>query len=99
MIKLPCLTWKALSTSTPTYMYLHVQLTPSTPPLCLRSSGTRLLAELQYRIVMGCCAFNASGSKELNRLLLSLRSSCSLHSFEKRLKTHYFSLAFKDLEN
>src|SRR6218665_1084675 len=41
--KLACLTYKALSTSKPTY--LHALLTPYTPPRCLRSSGTRLLAE------------------------------------------------------
>src|SRR6218665_4200527 len=41
--KLACLTYKAFNTSKPTY--LHALLTPYTPPRCLRSSGTRLLAE------------------------------------------------------
>lgn len=94
--KLACLTYKALSTSTPTY--IHALLTPYIPPRCLRSSSTGLLAEPRCRTVMGSRAFHASAPKEWNRLPLSLRSSNSLPSFKKRLKTHYFSLAFKDLE-
>ena len=92
--KLACLTYKALSTSTPPY--LQSLLTPYTPPRCLRSSSTGLLAEPRCRTVMGSRAFHASAPKEWNRLPLSLRSSNSLPSFKKRLKTHYFSLAFKD---
>src|SRR6218665_3536128 len=41
--KLARLAYKALSTSKRTY--LHTVLTPYTPPRCLRSSGTHLLAE------------------------------------------------------
>src|SRR6218665_4120756 len=95
--KLACLTYKALSTSKPTH--LHALLTPYTPPRCLRSSGTRLLAEPRYRTIMGSCAFHFSAPREWNRLPLSLRSTNSLPSFKKRLKTHYFFLAFKELEN
>ena len=94
--KLACLTYKALSTSTPPY--LQSLLTPYTPPRCLRSSSTGLLAEPRCRTVMGSRAFHASAPKEWNRLPLSLRISNSLPSFKKRLKTHYFSLAFKDLD-
>src|SRR6218665_1606009 len=54
--KLACLTYKAVSTSKPTY--LHALLTSYTPPRCLRSSGTRLLAEPRYRTVMGSRAFH-----------------------------------------
>jgi len=94
--KLACLTYKALSTSKPTY--LHALLTPYTPPRCLRSSGTRLLAEPRYRTIMGSRAFHFSAS-EWNRLPLSLSSTNSLPSFKKRLKTYYFFLAFKELES
>jgi len=94
---LACLTYKALSTSTPTSF--HALLTPYTPPHCLRSSGARLLAEPQYRTVMGSRAFHFSAPKEWNRLPLPIRSSNSLRSFKKWLKTHYFSLAFKELES
>ena len=48
--KLACLAYKALSTSKSTY--LHALLTPYTLPRCLRSSGTRLLAEPRYRTVI-----------------------------------------------
>ena len=96
--KLACLTYKALSTSTPTYKLIHALLTPYIPPRCLRSSSTGLLAEPRCRTVMGSRVFHASAPKEWNRLPISLRSSNSLPSFKKRLKTHYFSLAFKDLE-
>jgi len=94
--KLACLTYKALNTSTPPY--LHSLLTPYIPPRCLRSSSTSLLAEPRCRTVMGSRAFHASAPKEWNRLPLYLRSSNSLPSFKKRLKTHYFSLAFKHLD-
>src|SRR6218665_3668594 len=95
--KLACLAYKALSTSKPTY--LHALLTPYTSPRCLRSSGTRLLAELRYRTIMGSRAFHFFAPREWNRLPLSLRSTNSLPSFKKRLKTHYFFLAFKELES
>src|SRR6218665_1397240 len=95
--KLACLTYKVLCTSKPTY--LHALLTPYTPPRCLRSSGTRPLAEPRYRIVMGSRAFHFSAPREWNRLPLSLRSSNYLPYFKKCLKTHYFFLAFKELEN
>src|SRR6218665_2693135 len=65
-------------------------LTPYTPPRCLRSSGTRLFAEPRYRIVMGSRSFHFSALREWNRLPLSLRSSNSLPTFKKRLKTHFF---------
>ena len=93
--KLACLTYKALSTSKPTYM--HALLTPYTPPRCLRSSGTSLLAEPRYRTVMGSRAYHISAAKERNRLPLSLHSSNSLPYFKKQLKTHYFFFAFKEL--
>src|SRR6218665_2023295 len=82
--KLTCLAYKALSTSKPTY--LHALLTPYTPPRCLRSSGTRLLAEPRYRTVMGSRAFHFSAPREWNRLPLSLRSTNSLPSFKSGLK-------------
>src|SRR6218665_2487224 len=94
--KLACLIYKALSTSKPTY--LHAFLTPYTPPRCLRSSGTHLLAESRYRTVMGSRAFHFSAPREWNRLPNFLRSTNYLPSFKKRLKTHYFFLAFKELE-
>src|SRR5688572_11266436 len=62
--------YKALSTSTPTY--IHALLTPYIPPRCLQSSSTGLLAEPRCRTVMGSRAFHASAPKEWNRLPLSL---------------------------
>jgi len=82
--QLTCLTYKALNTSKPTYLY--TLLTPYTPPLCLRSSGTRLLAEPRYRTVMGSRAFHFSAPKEWNRLQLSLDSSNSLPFFKSSSK-------------
>src|SRR6218665_2857861 len=92
--KLACLTYKALSTSKPTY--LHALLTPYTPPRCLRSSGTRLLAEPRYRTVMGSREFHFSVPREWIRLPLTLRSTNSLPSFKKRFKLINFFLAFKE---
>src|SRR6218665_1196123 len=82
--KLACMTYKPLSTSKPTF--LHALLTPYTPPRCLRSSGTRLLAEPRCRTVMGSRAFHFSAPREWNRLPLSIRSANYLPSFKKRLK-------------
>src|SRR6218665_471705 len=97
--KLACLTYKALSTSPVQQTYLSACSSNSLHPCCLRSSCTRLLAEPRYRTVMGSRAFHFSAPREWNRLPLSLRSSNSLPSFKKRLKTYYFLLAFKELEN
>ena len=97
IFKLSCLTYKALSTCTPTYLH-SLLLTSNIPCCCLRSSSTSLFAEPPCRTV-GSRAFHASAPKEWNRLPLSLCSSNSLPSFKKQLKTHYFSLAFKDLES
>src|ERR1043165_4209260 len=60
--KLAYLTYKALSTSTPSY--IHALLTPYIPPRCLRSSSTGLLAEPRCRTVMGSRAFHASAPNE-----------------------------------
>ena len=95
--KLACLTYKALSTSRPTY--LHALLTPYTLSRCLRSSGTRLLAEPRHRTIMVSRAFHFSAPREWNRLPLSLPSTNSLPSFKMRLETHYFFLASKELES
>lgn len=94
--KLACLTYKSLSTGTPPY--LQSLLTPYIPPRCLRSSNMGLLVEPRCRTVMGSRAFHASAPKEWNLLPLSLRCSNSLPTFKKRLKTHYFSLAFKHMD-
>jgi len=48
---------------------------------------------------MGYGAFYASAPKEWNQLPLFLRRSNSLFHFKNRHKTHYFSLAFKELES
>src|SRR6218665_2946702 len=76
--KLACLTYKALSNSKPTYLH-GALLNPYTPPRCLRSSGTRLLAEPRFRTIMGSRAFHFSAPREWNRLPLSLRSTNSLY--------------------
>src|SRR6218665_1171296 len=95
--KLACLTHKALNTSKPTY--LHALLALYTPSLCLGSSATRLLADPRSRTVMGSRALYFSASRECNQLPLSIRSSNSLPSFKKRLKTHHFFFAVKELES
>jgi len=80
--KLACLTYKALNTSKNTC--LPTLLTPYTPPICLRSSGTRQLVEPRYRTIMGSRAFHISATKEWNQLPLSLHSSNSLPSFKQK---------------
>jgi len=77
--------YKALSTSTPTY--LHALLKLYIPPCCLQSSGTGLLAEPRCRTAMGTRAFHATAPKEWDRLPLCLHGSNSLPSFKKRLRT------------
>src|SRR6218665_1770347 len=77
-IKLACLAYNALSISKPTY--LHALLTPRTPPRCLRSSGTRILAEPRHRTVMGSRAFHFSAPREWNRLPLYIRHKAVCHS-------------------
>jgi len=69
--RLTCLTYKALNTSKPTY--LHALLTPYTPPRCLRSSFTRLLAEPRDRTVMTLWAL-------VHSLSLPPRNGIDFHS-------------------
>ena len=91
--KLACLTYKTLTTSTPTYFQPLLSL--YVPPRSLRSSDMGLLVEPRCSTVMGSRAFHVAAPKEWNRLPMSVQCSNSISSFKKCLKTHYFSLAFK----
>ena len=94
--KLACLTYKTLTTSTPNY--LQPLVSPYIPPRSLRSSVKGLLVEPRCCTVMGSHAFRVAAPREWNRLPVSIRCSDSFSSFKKRLKTHYFSSAFKHLD-
>jgi len=94
--KLACLTYKTLTTNTPTY--LKPLVSPYIPPRSLRSSAMGLLVEPCFRTVMDSRAFRVAAPKEWNLLPIFVRCSNSFPSFKKRLKTHYFSMAFRNLD-
>ena len=94
--KLACLTYKALSTSTPTY--IHALLTPYIPPRCLRSSSTGLLAEPRCRTVMGSRAFHSSSPR--NGIDYHFLFVAQLHILSsKATQNSLFLLGFQGFRN
>src|SRR6218665_2314444 len=99
--KLACLTYKAISTSKATY--LHALLTPPHQAhvlvVCDHQAHVYYLNHDTEQLWALVHSISLPPENALNRLPLSLRSSNSSPSFKKRLKTHYFFLALKELEN
>ena len=71
--------------------YLSDLVTPYTPARSLRSSNQHMYVEISTSLKTGGDrAFSKSGPVLWNRLLMSMRSTTSLNSFKRQLKTHLF---------
>ena len=90
--KLCMLTFKTMADGEPSY--LNDMLVPLNTTRTLRSSQGLLLSVPRMRTKMGSRAFAFSGPDLWNHLPLSVRASGSIGAFMKRLKTHFFGIAF-----
>ena len=91
--KVLLLTFKSLHNQAP--MYLQALLTPHNPVRALRSSDKHLLVVPKSRLVSsGDRAFSVMAPKLWNSLPLCVRSSDSVESFKRDLKTELFKQAY-----
>jgi hypothetical protein len=90
--KLALITYKARTTSTPAYLASLLQLNDT--GRVLRSSAAPTLFVPRTRTEFGKRAFSVSAPLIWNSLPVAVRTSDSVSSFKRRLKTHLFSLAF-----
>ena len=91
--KINLLTFRALSGEAPPY--LIEMLKQQTPTRVLRSSTKCLLFTPKTRLkTYGDRSFVACAPELWNKLPLSIRSTQTLNSFKKLLKTHLFNEAF-----
>jgi hypothetical protein len=87
--KIASLTYKALSTQQP--IYLWSLLTPHQPGRTLRSADLQLLSQPRSKLAIGERAFSAAAPKIWNHLPLAIRSAPSISSFKHQLKSYYFA--------
>lgn len=87
--KLATITYKALSISAP--LYLHSLLQHYHPARSLRSSNQQLITVPPSRTVFGSRSFRCTAPSIWNSLPLHIRSSPSLSTFKRSLKTYLFS--------
>ncbi len=90
--KICLLTYKTLKEKQP--VYLHSMLAPYIPARPLRSSQSNHLCVPRTKTNTGSRAFCCSGPALWNGLPESVRSSATLTTFRKNLKSHLFGLAF-----
>ena len=91
--KLASLTFKATHNEVPPY--LARLLTPYRPSRVLRSFfSSNLLQVPRTNLTFGSRSFRAAAPRVWNSLPDSIRSSNTLNSFQRHLKTHYFQAAF-----
>ena len=90
--KICLLAYKALNEGYPAY--LHDLLVPATAVRTLRSGGGVKLKVPKTRTKTGSRAFRVSGPVLWNSLPSSVTSAGSIAIFRKRLKTHFFDMAF-----
>ena len=86
--KIATLTYKILSTGTPSY--LSSLLKHYQPARQLRSSSSNLLVQPPSKTKFGSLAFHTAAPSIWNGLPADVRSSPSFQTFKKMLKTHYF---------
>ncbi len=86
--KLATITYKALSTSSP--QYLHSLLSQYQPVRSLRSSNQQLLDIPLSRTKFGSRSFRCAAPYVWNSLPLQVRTSSTLATFKRSLKTHLF---------
>jgi len=91
--KLTSLTFKVMPAGTP--LYLSRLLIPYCPSRVLRSSSSCNLLQVPYtNVIFSSCSLRAAAPSIWNSLPDSLRSSGTLHSFRRHLKTHLYQAAF-----
>lgn len=86
--KLATLTYNSLSTSSP--QYLTSLLQPYQPVRSLRSSDMQYLTSTASRTVFGSRSFRSAAPTVWNAIPLDVRTSPSITSFKRSLKTYYF---------
>jgi hypothetical protein len=86
--KLATITYKALSTSSP--HYLSSLLSQHQPTRSLRSSDMHYLNTVSTKTNFASRAFRSAAPAVWNAIPLPVRTSPSLASFKRSLKTHYF---------
>ena len=82
--KMASLTFKVLSSSTPTY--LHDLIRPAVPVRPLRSSDAPLLSAARTRTEFARRAFSVAAPHTWNSLLSDIRSCHTLHTFKNTSK-------------
>ena len=88
--KIATLTFKLLNFGSPTY--LSCLLKPYLPARALRSHGQRLLAKPHVKTCISSRAFRVAAPSVWNALPLHVRSSPSIDTFKRELKTHFFTM-------
>jgi hypothetical protein len=90
--KIASLTYKILQTNRPSY--LRDILTVYQPSRNLRSQSQHLLQPLRTKTVLAERAFSSSAVAIWNSLPADIRTSTSLMSFRRQLKTYLFVSSF-----
>jgi hypothetical protein len=85
--KLATIAYKALHSNQPSY--LSSLLHPYIPTRSLRSSDQQLLVNPRCTTEFGKRAFSCASPSIWNKIPLEIRSSPSLDSFKRKLKTHF----------
>ena len=93
--KIACFTYKTVTTAQPTY--LHSVLGHCIPSRRLSSSDCSLLCVPRVRTCFGSRGFSLAAPTIWNSLPLCIRSSPSLLSFRRQLKTFFHKLAFEGI--
>ena len=75
-------------------VYLHSMLAASIPSHSLRSNNDNSLSVPRVKTNTGARAFHSCAPSLWNNLPLSVRSTSSVATFKKYLKTHLFDLVF-----
>jgi len=86
--KLATITYKALSTSSPSYLSSLLQ--PYQPVRSLRSSDKQLLVNPGSHTKFGSRSFRCAAPSIWNNIPLHIRSAPSISAFKNHLKTYYF---------
>ena len=90
--KIACITYKTLTTSSPSY--LHHLISVKTPTRHLRSSATVTFLQKRTANNISQRAFRHTAPKVWNSIPQNIRNSKPLSTFKSKLKTHYFKLAY-----
>ena len=90
--KVATIAYKAHVSSAPRYLTSLIRRYKPAHPL--RSSGANLLERTRVKTEFGARSFSVAAPTIWNELPDDCRSATSLHTFRRRLKTHYFATVF-----